>query len=175
MKTNFLKIIFISLILSVPFISLGETLTVEKINVELQPLRNGVFQLFIKFDLPELPEKANIDYAVLNMGMNVISNADSATLVFEILTKDNASREKIVNYNSNPVTEIISRRTKGLTELQLDITQLVDLWVKQGESNEGIVLVSHRNIEDKYMRSDKISLASEYKAAKIKIFYTIIE
>jgi len=175
MKANFLKTIFVCLIFSAPLISFGEILTIEKIDMQIQPLQNNEFQLFIKFNLPVLPENAHIYYAVLNMGMNVLSNADSASLVFEILSKEKTSREKIVNYNSNPVTSIISRRTKGLTELQLDITQLVNLWVKDGEKNEGIVLVSHRNIEDKYMRSDKINLATEYKAAKIKIFYTIIE
>lgn len=175
MKINFLKIILILFVLLTPVTSLGEILTIENVSVQKQSLRNGEFQIFIQFDLPELPEKANIDYAVLNMGMNVISNADSAAIVFEILSKDNSAKEKIVNYNSNPVTALIPHRVKGLTELELDLTELINLWVTENEQNNGVVLVSHRNIENKLLRSDKINLATEYKVPTLKIFYTKIE
>lgn len=175
MKTKFLKSVLISLILLIPFISFADVLTIKDIDIQIQTLRNNQYQLFIKFDLPEFPDGANIDYAVLSLGMNVESNSDSATIIFEVLSKDNASRQKLVAYNNNPIKEIITRRTKGLTELKLDITELVTLWVKEGESNEGIVLVSHRNIEDKHLRTDKVSLATDFKAPTLRIFYTVIE
>jgi len=96
-------------------------------------------------------------------------------MVFEILSKDQASRDKIANYNSNPVTTIITKKEKGFTQLELDLTQLVELWVKDGESNDGIILVSHRNITDKFLTSDRIALAPHYKSPVVKIFYTVLE
>jgi hypothetical protein len=157
-------------------LAIAETFTVEKVNVAIQPLQDNAFRLFIKFDLPDLPKTANIDYAVLSLGLDVDEKSDTTiTMVFEILSKENAAREKVTAYNANPVTAIIFPKQKGLTQLELDITQLVTLWVKDGEQNEGLVLVSHRNIADKFLTSDKITLAPEFKAPTVKIFYTVLD
>jgi hypothetical protein len=139
-------------------------------------LQDNTFRLFIKFDLPDLPKTANVDYAVLSLGLDVDEKSDTTTtMVFEILSKENMARERITTYNANPVTAIITPKEKGLTQLELDITQLVTLWVKDGEQNEGLVLISHRNIADKFLTSDKIALAPEFKAPTVKIFYTVLD
>ncbi|MBN1408156.1 MAG: DNRLRE domain-containing protein [Calditrichaceae bacterium] len=174
MKYNLSKRL-IFLIFMIPYVVSAEVITIEDVDVKGQPKKNGEYQLLINFELPELPENINIDYAGMTMGVNVVSNPDTLTMNFEILTDINSKKEKLVNYNSNPVTTLISRKQKGLTKLELDITQIVKLWVNEGESNSGITLVSHRNVDKKFLKSERVIFAPGFTKPTVRIFFTIID
>ena len=57
-------------------------------------------------------------------------------------------------------------------KIDLDITQLVDLWVNGGATNQGVRLVSHRKIVEKSLLTDKVALAPNFKAPAVRVFYT---
>jgi len=175
MKYNVFKILIFSSFLIMPYMISAEVVTIEDIDVKIQSKINDEFQFLINFKLPEMPENINIDHATITMGVNVLSNPDTLTLVFEILSDVSSTRESLVNYNTNPVTCLISRKQKGLTKIELDITQIVKLWVNDGESNARITLVSHRNEDNKFLKSDRVVFAPGYMKPTVRIFYTVLD
>lgn len=174
MKNKIIKFAYIVCISLLPLITFGEVINIENIDVKVKKQKDDTFQIFVKFDLPDFQEKVNIDYAVLNLGLDILES-DSSSMVFEILTEENKSRKKIKDYNNNPVTTIIPRQTGGLTTIEFDLTQLVSLWVKDGEENEGIILVLHRSLKKKFLKSGHIALVQEEIKPRLKIFYTAVE
>jgi hypothetical protein len=175
MKYNVLKIIIFSIFIIIPYSISAENITIEDVDVKIQPKTKGEFQLLIKFEIPEMPENINIEYATISIGVNVLSNPDTLTMVYEILADENSTKDNLVNYNTNPVTSIISRKQKGLTKIELDITQIVKMCVIDGESNAGITLVSHRNSDNKFLKSDRVVFAPEFLKPTIRIFYTVLD
>ena len=151
MKHTLFKLL-IFLFFIIPYLISAEVVTIEDVDVKIQPNTNGEFQLFIGFELPKLPENIKVDYAIITMGVNVLSNPDTLTMTFEILTDVNSTRESLVNYNANPVTTFISRKQKGPTKIELDITQIVRLWVNEGES-----------------------IAPGFMKPTVRIFYTVLD
>lgn len=169
--SNFKKFLTALFILC-PLASQAEVITIDEVTVQVQPEPGNTFKLFFKFEVPQLPEKVNIDYAVLSFGVNI---TNLSTKVLELLSATKTTVGKSADYNTNPVTAVISKGKSGLNQIDVDITQLVNLWVNGGDKNEGITLISHRNIEEKGLESSKMALAPEFKKASVRIFYTSAE
>lgn len=117
-----------------------------------------------------MPPKVNIDYAELSFGVNLSVPASEGFL--EILSPDSSG--KFTNYNAVPVTGLLPKNKTGQAQVDLDITQLVDLWVNGGVQNKGVLLVSHRKLVQKSLQTGKVSLAPNFKSPTVRIFYTVL-
>lgn len=173
MFNHVMKYIVFAAFISVPLQASAEVILIDDVTVQVEPLQGNNFQIFFKFDLPKVPATANIDYAELSFGVNI--KEASSGMKFEVLSREKDATDKLIDYNTNPVTARISKGTIGLAEVRLDITQLAELWSKEGEKNNGIILVAHRRITEKALSNEKISLAPLFKKATVRIFYTEIE
>jgi hypothetical protein len=147
-------------------------ITVDNVAVSIQPVGENSFQLLFKFELPQLPAKVNIDYAVLSFGVNIANPPDGKLL--EILSVDNLIHPALA-YNSNPVTGFVPKERIGLVQIDLELTQLVDLWVNGGGKNEGVLVISHRRLPEKALQTGKIILTPDFKKPAVTIFYTETE
>lgn len=173
MRSTLLKTVLIILVVSLPWTTQAGILNIDNVQVQVQPLDKQAYKMIFYFEIPKLPDSVAIDYAELSFGINIIDSTKSKTL--EILSTENEVQGIVANYNSNPVTEVISKNKLGLTKLNLDITQLLDMWVNHGVKNKGISLVSHRKLQEKALRADRVLLAPEFKKASVRIFYTVME
>ncbi len=174
MDTKILKIVVVVLLLcGLPSMTQAGVVTLEDVTVEVQPLEDGTFQLLFKFDLPQLPEDVNIDYAILSFGVNKVTLPTGKFL--EILSADTTGQGATAAYNANPVTGLLPNKKTGLAQIELDLTQLVDLWINGDEKNQGVLVVSHRRISEKAFETGKVELAPQFRKATVKIFYTAVK
>ncbi len=174
MPAKIKRLFFFVLLCSVPFIARSEIIIIENVSVEVQDLKGDSYRLLFNFALPALPDGINIDRAVISFGVNITANSGNINL-FEILAAGANGEIAGTSYNQNPVTGRIGRNKLGLTQIDLDITQLVDSWVNGTIKNDGVFVVSHRRIPEKILQKDKIDLAPEFKQATVKLFYTALE
>ncbi len=96
MYTKILKIIVVLSLITLPCTNLAEVITIDMVTVQIQPLEGKTFQLLFKFELPTLPKNVNIDYASLNIGVNV--SAPLSGEMLEILSTASASQGKVAAY-----------------------------------------------------------------------------
>ena len=172
MRAQILKCTIVFTLFLFAGISFAKTITLEKVSVQVKPVSDGTFNLLFSFDLPQLPNKVNIDYAVLSFGLNIAGQPDSRAL--EILSGSTSSQGKTADYNANPVKGWLPKNKTGLALVELDVTQLVELWLK-GEKNEGISVISHRRTADRALETGNVVLAPGFKKATVKIYYTEIK
>ncbi|MCI0694627.1 hypothetical protein L0337_21795 [candidate division KSB1 bacterium] len=173
MSTKILKIMVVLTVWTLPWTTWAGVITVEKVTVSVQPIGQNAFQLLFKFDMPQFLGKVNIDHAVLRFGVNIVNPPDGKLL--EILSADSTSQGAVVNYNTNPVTGFIPKNKIGLTQIELDVTQLVDLWVNGGAKNDGILVISHRRISEQALQTNKVTLATGVMKPAVAVFYTEVE
>jgi len=171
MKANSLTLLALVLLFFLPPVIRAEVITIGKVTTEVKVVSGTEFKLFFKFDLPKFAGKVSIDYAELTLGLNVVEQ--NSQKFFEILSGTEAVAGKLGVYNSNPVTATVSSREKNLKVIELDITQLLDLWVNGGVANNGITLISHRRVAEKSLATGKVDFAPEFKAPTVRIFYTV--
>ncbi len=173
MSTKILKIMVVLTVWTLPWTIWAGVITVDNVTVSVQPDGQDGFQLLFKIDLSQIPNKVNIDYAVLSFGVNIVSPPSGNRL--EILSADSTNQGAVINYNGNPVTGSIPKGKTGLTSIDLDITQLVDLWVNGGGKNDGVLAVSHRRLPGKALQTNKVTLATGVMKPAVTIFYTEVE
>ncbi len=173
MRSRIFTIVAVLMAWFLPRTTWAGVTTVEKVTVSVQPIGQNAFQFLFKFDLPQFPGKVNIDHAVLRFGVNIVNPPDGKLL--EILSADSTSQGAVVNYNINPVTGFIPQNKVGSTQIELDVTQLVDLWVNGGAKNDGILVVSHRRLPEQALQTNKVTLATGVMRPAVTIFYTEVE
>ncbi len=158
----------------------AQQVVIDEIQISVQPLRNGEFQLHAEFKLPDFAgvpvAQINIDYAVLELEVLVKTAAEIDFGALEILVAGENKSAPLagLNYNLNPVTARIRQNRTGIDRVEFDITQLVRAWLHQGVPNHGLLLVSHRARGEKTLRENQVTFPREY-APKITIHYTVLE
>lgn len=173
MRSRIFTIVVVLMVWFLPWTTWAGVITVEKVTVSVQPIGQNAFQLLFKFDILQFPGKVNIDYVVLRFGVNIVNPPDGKLL--EILSADSTSQGAVVNYNINPVTGFIPKNKIGSTQIELDVTQLVDLWVNGGAKNNGVLVISHRRISQQALQTNKVTLATGVMKPAVTIFYTEVE
>lgn len=178
--TQFSILLMVGVVLFLPVLSQGQKLTTDKLQISLQPLSEEEFQAHLKFDIPDFEklasEKTNIDYAVLEFDVQVMAVDSASVDILEVLLAaetENAPRSNL-DYNTNPVTARVIRTKTGVQRVRVNLTQLLELWVRNKIANHGLLLVSHRRQVEKTLCSDKIILSVEPRPS-IKIFYTELD
>ncbi|MDZ7290024.1 MAG: hypothetical protein ONB44_13740 [candidate division KSB1 bacterium] len=166
---------------AIPAETYAGKLVIEKINVIVKQMGDDEFALHFQFSLVGLPtevkiENLLIDYAELSFGVQVITPAQRGQVggkLLEILaaTADGKALSDF-NYNVYPAIGHIRRKQAGTEEVKLDITRLVEHWVKGGVSNHGLLVASHRNAGDKAFRQGIVELLPKFKPT-VTIFYTV--
>jgi hypothetical protein len=160
--------------------SQAQKVTVENVKATTQTLANGEFQLHFAFDLPDFDKapasKINIVYAVLALEVEVLATDAKAHHLLEglIAAENKIAPQANLPYNTYPVTARIRREKAGIELVEADITQVIDHWVHRGVTNNGLLLVSHRNIDDKTLRQDVVTLAPNARPV-VAVFYTVNE
>ena len=173
MKGRILPLFSVLILLLFPFTLKAEVVTVDDVTVQVKTMPDSSFQWLFQFTLPSLPAGVNIDYAVLSFGVNIVK--PPAGKFLEILAADSSSTAKVARYNALPVTGRLLKNRIGPGVLELDITQLVDLWINGGVPNKGILVVSHRRVTGKALQVGKVSLAPGVQKPVGKIYYTEIK
>jgi len=160
--------------------SLAQKVTIDDVKVSVQPTKGPEFQLHFDFRLPDFDgapvDIVNIDYAVLTFQVEVKPAGVEDLKIFEVLVADHDKRKPRPDlaYNSNPVTAIVHRKTAGIEQVTVDMTQLVDHWVHRGIENNGLLIVSHRRLGKKILRSDKLEVLASVKPSAT-IYYTVLD
>lgn len=157
----------------------AQKVTVDSVQVAIQPRENGEFQLHVEFALPSFgssTNKINIDYAVLTIALEVKKARVEALNLLEVFVADENKNAPLLRlaYNSNPVTGRVRAKQAGSELLEIDLTQIVGEWMNKGVVNNGVLLVSHARMATKILTQDMIALAGNTKPV-VTIFYTLME
>ena len=177
-----LSVISVALVLAIlPHQSFGQKETITKIDFKIVPAQKGEIRLHFKFPLPDFGnvpiEDINIDYAVLRFNVHVHKKAKQFDHnALEVLIADDTGEKILPNlgYNNIPVTPKINRKEKGIKQIEVDITQAVDLWLHDEIPNNGLLLASHRKLAEKILRQGVVVPSANLEPSVI-VFYTIFD
>jgi len=178
---RFIFVAAIILAITLPANTYAGKLVIENVNVAVKSLGQGEFALHIQFPLSELPANISIDnliidYAELSFDVQIKSATQAKQAggkSLEILAAS-ADGRALTNYsyNLNPAIGYVWRKAVGAEEIKLEITELVEHWVKGKVSNHGLLVVSHRRMQDRVLRQGIVELPQNFKLPKVTIFYT---
>jgi len=106
--------------------------------------------------------------------VNSIAQAKQAGGKFLEILAASADGKALANnsYNLNPAIGYVWRKAVGAEEVKLEITELVEHWVKGKITNNGLLIVSHRRVQDKALRQGVVELPQNFKLPKMTIFST---
>jgi hypothetical protein len=181
---KFWRCIFIAAVITaiaLPANTYAGKLVIANVNVAMKSLGQGEFALHIQFPLSDLPTKTPIDnliidYAELSFEVHVNSIAERKQVegkLLEILAAA-VDGKALTNYgyNLNPALGYIWRKALGAEQAKLEITELVEHWVKGKVANNGLLIISHRRMMDKALRQGTVELPNNFKLPAVTIFFT---
>ncbi len=169
-------------ILLLPGRSEAGKFVINRINVAIRPLTRGEFALHVQFALQDLPAEmllpnSTIDYAELKFDVQVLSARPPLEVGwgrFEILAADTDGKTPLpgLPYNDRAATGRLRLKQVGSEDIKIDITELVEQWVRAGLPNNGLLLVSSRRAVNKVFRAGIVSLPQNFTLPSVTIFYT---
>ena len=178
---KFRKVFCLACLLLIPATIFAGKANIPDARFEIQPQQDGSFQILAKFALPALPEKVNVDYAAIVLGMQIDTPISMDEMVgggnlleLVLANAEGKAPQAGVAYNALPVIARVPRDSTGAVMLRLDITQIVDLWVNGGQANNGLLIISHRRAASKVLKTGRIRIDPAVQP-KVQIFYTPVE
>lgn len=181
MKRRAYLLAWITTIISLSEAHAGK-LVLADVPISLKPLGQGEFALHVQFPLNNLPGNINpqtvaIDYVELAFEVQVLTPVPRGQLQgrsIEVLASAADGKTPLPNlaYNSHPAIGRFKRAAVGTEEVRFDVSEIVVLWLKGGVSNEGVLLLSHRQDQAKALSPNAVTLLRSTRAT-VTIFYTV--
>ena len=172
---------FILVAIIFPSLSFGQREISTDVKFKVVPAGKGELRLHFKFPLPDFAnipvEEINIDHAVLEFNVRIHKKADTFDHnAIELLIANKTGSEPLSDlaYNDIPITPVIHRQKQESKQVQFDITQAVNLWVHGDIPNHGLLLMSHRRLNDKILRGGVVVPGANLDPS-VTIFYTILD
>jgi len=178
---KFRNVFYLACALLIPATAFAGKTTITDARFEIQPQQDGSYQILAKFALPALPERVNIDYAAIVLGLQLDAPISREEMVgggnlleLVVANAEGKAPDAGVAYNTLPVMARVPHDTTGSVKIRHDITQILDLWVNGGQKNNGLLIISHRRAASKVLKIGRIRLDATVRP-EVQIFYTPVE